>query len=133
MDIRLTDLVSGVKALDAPNGFPRESYPPQGWVRVVFKSGAEIEVPSNEDEFRKAKQALEDGDDFRPSVKPEGIATDDGHTIPVGAYDALWSGYVAEIALDGKKHKIRTETGIRGMNVPATVEIRGGKAHATAK
>jgi len=43
--------------------------------------------------------------------------------IPDGTYNGLWSGY--DIVLEGYKNiKIKTSDGIKGINIPCTIEIK---------
>lgn len=41
--------------------------------------------------------------------------------IPAGVYDGLWSGYEVFFYLDDKTVKCKSDTGVRGMNIPCKV------------
>lgn len=56
----LMELVAkgGVVAVSNDDGFPLESFPPQGMVNVTYASGETGEVVANENEYRKAVEVL---------------------------------------------------------------------------
>lgn len=58
MSAGLRDLVSGVVEVSNNDGFPMESYPPQGRVTIEFGTGATVEINATMDEFVKAKNAI---------------------------------------------------------------------------
>lgn len=49
-------------------------------------------------------------------------------TLPNGFYNGLWGGDVIEIKSEGKYYQLKTEEGVRGMNIKVIVEIKDGVA-----
>jgi hypothetical protein len=41
--------------------------------------------------------------------------------IPFGVYDGLWGGYIVQVIINNKKYELKTENGVRGMNIPVKV------------
>jgi hypothetical protein len=56
MVLSLADLVSGVVAVSNDDGFPLESFPPQGKVTVQLGSDKFVELHANLDEYEKAQK-----------------------------------------------------------------------------
>ena len=58
--------------------------------------------------------------------KIETVEDVDPEYLPNGDYEALWGGYEVETVINGKKHRIYTTTGVRGMNIPCIVRVLNG-------
>lgn len=52
--------------------------------------------------------------------------------VPDGEYYGTWGAYYAEVTIDGKRHRFRTENGIRTMNAPCVITVRDGQATVRA-
>jgi hypothetical protein len=46
--------------------------------------------------------------------------------FPDGEYPGVWSGYVVEFSIAGFRFRLKTDTGVRGMNVPCVVKVESG-------
>lgn len=46
--------------------------------------------------------------------------------MPDGQYQGRWGGYVIQFEHDGKPVVVRTELGVRGINIPVTFQIVDG-------
>ena len=40
--------------------------------------------------------------------------------------EGKWSGYQIEVEYEGKKFRIKTKDGVRGIDIPVTVSVDGG-------
>lgn len=49
--------------------------------------------------------------------------------LPDGVYAGKWGGYSVEVNHNGQSHKLKTETGVRGINIPCLVTVSGSSAH----
>lgn len=49
-------------------------------------------------------------------------------TLPDGVYLAVWGGYMIELKYDGKLYELKTEDGVRGININVFVTIANGVA-----
>lgn len=49
-------------------------------------------------------------------------------TLPNGFYTGRWGGYIVEVVYQQKIFELKTEEGVRGMNIPVIVEIVDGIA-----
>lgn len=47
--------------------------------------------------------------------------------LPEGDYPGVWGGYIVRTEIQGKRYCIQSSTGVRGMNIPCTVRVKGGK------
>ena len=43
--------------------------------------------------------------------------------LPKGVYDGVCGGYLVDVFMGGKLHRLYTQDGVRGMNVPCLVEV----------
>ena len=43
-----------------------------------------------------------------------------------GSYNGIWGGYIVTII--GNGYTFETETGVKGINIPVTVEVEDGEA-----
>lgn len=48
-------------------------------------------------------------------------------TLPDGEYHGFWGGYLVRIETHDKVYELKTENGIRGINVPCVVKSYNGK------
>lgn len=47
-------------------------------------------------------------------------------TLPDGTYSGLWGGYIVEFECNGVAYEAETtEVGIKGIDIPCTIEIDG--------
>lgn len=46
--------------------------------------------------------------------------------FPDGSYAGKWGGYTVEVLVGVCTHKLLTVDGVRGMNIPCTVTVKGG-------
>ena len=58
-NVTLQDLIHGVVAVSAPNGFPLATSPRQGGVEVEFGTGRKLVITANEHEYEGAKNVVE--------------------------------------------------------------------------
>lgn len=49
-------------------------------------------------------------------------------TLPDGIYKGTWSAYVIELKYENEIYELRTEIGVRGINIPVVIEIKEGVA-----
>jgi hypothetical protein len=69
VNVRLSDLMSGVVSVENTDGFPLESMPPQGSVTVTFASGRVVEMGVNQAEYTAAKFQLSAPDAIKEATK----------------------------------------------------------------
>lgn len=53
--------------------------------------------------------------------------------IPDGEYQGKWGGYTVTFKVDGKRHEAKTSIGVRCIDCPCTVVVRGGQIQVNAK
>ena len=46
-------------------------------------------------------------------------------TIPNGTYTGVWGGYVVQFEHDGETYEAKTDVGVKGINIPCTINIEG--------
>ena len=47
--------------------------------------------------------------------------------IPDGSYSGLWSGHIIRFQVAAKSVEVETSTGVRGINIPVSFSVVGGK------
>jgi hypothetical protein len=60
-------------------------------------------------------------------VSGEKVNALDLAALPEGDYPGVRSGYAVECEIQGVPCRLTTTLGVRGINVPCTVRVRGGK------
>lgn len=49
-------------------------------------------------------------------------------TLPDGIYNGIWGGYVIEVHYNGDTYELKTEEGVRGVNIKVIVTVSNGVA-----
>lgn len=49
-------------------------------------------------------------------------------TLPDGQYIGTWGGYVIDLVYNERSYELKTQEGVRGINVAVVVTIKNGEA-----
>jgi hypothetical protein len=49
-------------------------------------------------------------------------------TLPDGKYIGTWGGYIIDVRYNDKTYELKTEQGVRGVNIRVVVTIENGEA-----
>jgi ribosomal protein L11 len=49
-------------------------------------------------------------------------------SVPDGNYSGTWGGYIINVKIKDKEYQMKTEKGVRGINIPVVVTVKDGKA-----